>query len=105
MKNNTQNLKFTLLQALKEVPDDFTLSEVKSHIRAAIFKIEEVEKKRVKKEQLYQSRQQSGFFANPKETIKMIDEEIAKENEKLSKIKNKQMLKDDDDGDIQPMFG
>ncbi len=50
MKNNTENSKQALANALRSLPADDVLSEVRYHIRAAMTKIEQVEKKRGKRE-------------------------------------------------------
>ena len=46
MKNNTNDVKNYLRQALMSVPDDFNLQDVKSHINKALSVVESVEKKR-----------------------------------------------------------
>ena len=46
MKNNTNQTKELLQKALVNIPQDFSLSEVRYHIRVALNKLENVEKKR-----------------------------------------------------------
>ncbi|WP_147452772.1 hypothetical protein, partial [Corallococcus praedator] len=58
MKNNTQNTKAFLQKALSQAPDDFALSEVRYHIRAALGKLETVEKKREQREVGVQERKE-----------------------------------------------
>jgi len=49
MKDNTEELKEALKKALKKVPNDFALFEVKRYINLAITKIESIENRREKR--------------------------------------------------------
>jgi hypothetical protein len=49
MKENTEELKEALKKALKKVPNDFALFEVKRYINLAITKIESIENRREKR--------------------------------------------------------
>ena len=51
MKDNTEEIKKDLEKALRKVPNDFSLFDVKRYINLAILKIEEVEKKRERREE------------------------------------------------------
>ncbi len=108
MKNNTGQIKGYLSKALMEIPDDFALSEVRFHIRSALLKIENVEKKRKHREEAAVTRKEQLELArkerientlNPldaKKTLKLIDSMIEEEK---GKIKKKE-------GDrIEPIFG
>jgi len=108
MKNNTQGLKNLLEEALGNVPDDFSLSEVRFHIRAALGLIEHVESKRQRRDNL--QKKKSAAVVNtydPFKAIQAIEEEIAKEKTKLEnlKIKNNIVNQKDDDDDFQTVFG
>lgn len=50
MKNNTSQPKALLLRALNTLPKDFALKEANYYIKKAIYKIEDVEKKRIRRE-------------------------------------------------------
>lgn len=110
MKNNTQEAKLALNKALSSVPDDFALSEVKYHIRAALLKIENVEKNRSRREESFQKRedkkQQSNVYFNPLAAIQAIDEEILKEKIHLQEIKNRQIIekKGGNNDELQSLF-
>lgn len=111
MKNNTQEAKLALNKALSSVPDDFALSEVKYHIRAALLKIENVEKNRNRREENFQKREEkkqhsSNVYFNPLTAIQAIDEEILKEKIKLQEIKNRQIIekKGGNNDELQSLF-
>lgn len=94
MKNNTQETKLALNKALSAIPDDYALSEAKYHIRAALYKIENVEKSRNRREENFQKRKtekQSNVF-NPLIAIQAIDEEILKEKMRLQEVQNRRIL-------------
>ena len=63
MKNNTEKTKIHLQKALVEAPEDFALSEVRSHIRAALNKLEQVETKRIQREQDREKRAEKAALA------------------------------------------
>jgi hypothetical protein len=88
MKNNTEDCKLFLKKSLQSLPDDFALSEVKSKIQMALNGIENLEKKRLKRETLKQKRLEiativSGY--DPSKIILAIDEEIAKTKKNIDK--------------------
>lgn len=107
MKNNTANAKNFLIQALKNLPDDFALNEVKTHINLAVQKIELVENKRQKREENYIKKSQNiKPILDPLYIIKAIDEELSKEQKKLEEIKrSKKTQKEFDDEDFGTVFG
>jgi hypothetical protein len=49
MKNNTSIAKNYLIQAIKNMPSDFALSEARVHLNFALKEIEKTEKKRAKR--------------------------------------------------------
>lgn len=118
MKNNTEKLKNLLSLALQSSPDDFALQEVKTHIRQAIVKLESVERKRLKREELNQALRTNnnwpvvqGVVQNPtnlRQTIDAIDEMIAEEKLKLTEIANRRKYKhepDDEGENLQTIHG
>ncbi len=110
MKNNTQESKLALNKALSAMPDDHALTEARYHIRAALAKIENVEKSRNRREESFQKRenkkQQSNMYFNPLTAIQAIDEEILKEKIKLQEIKNRQIIekKGGNNDELQSLF-
>ena len=92
MKNSGMAKDF-LTKALLEIPDDFALSEVRFHIRSALMKIENIEKRRKIREASYQNRKEEEvkrkekYFnpLSPKQTIELIDSMIESEKKKLTK--------------------
>lgn len=105
MKNNTEKTKALLQKALLDSPDDFALSEVRFHIRAAIGKIENVEKRRNKREVAFEERKEqvAQQAYNPFAAIQAIDEMIAVEKAKLEEIARRRNKPKDgsDDEDLQ----
>lgn len=99
MKNNTEETKIWLQKALLSAPQDFTLSEVRSYIKAALVKLENIENKRQKREIAFEKRKVHGNNS----TIQAIDEMISEEKAKLDEIhrrKNKPKDRSEDD-DLQ----
>lgn len=114
MKNNTQDTKALLQRALTLAPDDHALSEVRFHIRAALGKIENVEKKRERRVVNAERRELAAGQGNvhafdPFRAIQAIDEEIAREKAKIEEIQRRRNMpkdqKDDDDDGLQTVFG
>ena len=110
MKDNTQKAKQLLQQAIREMPQDFALSEARYHLGAALSKIQEIEKKRERRhiQELQQQQQQLqvGQSTNIRETLNCIDEMINAEKRKIEEInerrKQRQQPQDDDD---EPLLG
>lgn len=50
MKNNTEKSKNLIAEAIRSLPEDFTLADTKLHLLRAYDAIEEVENKRLKRE-------------------------------------------------------
>ena len=70
MKNNTKEAKINLEKALRNIPNDFALFDVKRYIKLAINKIDEIEDKREKREKQKQKRKEklkNSFFEKNKE--------------------------------------
>ena len=93
LKNNTEETKIALQRALASVPQYKALTEVRYHLRVALGKLEEVEKKRDRREVNAERRElakpQGNLFAyDPFKAIRAIDEEIAKEKNKIEKYLN-----------------
>jgi hypothetical protein len=114
MKSNTEQVKTLLSQAMRNVPDDFALAEVRVAIRNALTKLENVEAKRERRDrQDQQATNQwpvvNGQVINPyavKQTIDLIDEMIASEKKKIEEIHNRRKTKHDgEDEDLQTVFG
>lgn len=105
MKNNTEQTKVLLQKALLDTPADFALSEVRFHIRAALNKLETVEKKRAKREVAHEQRKtvtaQQAY--NPFAALQAIDEMIAEEKAKIEDIHRRRNKPKDgsDDEDLQ----
>lgn len=102
MKNNTQTSKELLKKALNNMPNDFSLNEVKNLIKNAIFKIESVEKKRDKREENIKQNQidveqwRQATISQQISSLQAIEEMIKAEQEKLDKNKNRKKNTDDD---------
>jgi hypothetical protein len=107
MKNNTNDVKNYLRQALMSVPDDFNLQDVKSHINKALSVVESVEKKRLVREQNVQKRKSIVLNKNDmSKTIDIIDQQLNAEKIKLEQIKNKKKVNwQDEDSELQNVFG
>lgn len=104
MSNNTEHLKVFLLKTLQMVPDDFALTEVKNHLRLAVIKLEEVEKKRVKRSLKAQSGKEQFISTNPTQSLKALENAISDEKEKLKNLSEKRNKKVDDQDEMQSLF-
>lgn len=112
MKNNTQETKLLLQKALANTPQDNALTEVRYFIRSALSKLENVERKREKREIVAEKRaiainnlnsnQYDAFHA-----LRAIDEEINKERIKIEQIRQKRIMPDekDDNDEFQTVLG
>lgn len=91
MKDNTEQAKALLQQALRETPEDFALSNVRYHIRAALTKIEEVTRKRNKREIAASIRREEMLPAvyDPRAALQIIDEMIADEKAKIEEVQRR----------------
>ena len=108
MKNNTANAKLFLQKAYAATPNDNSLSEVKSLIKMALNKIENVESKREKRQENKEKRESKNpVFQNPELMLQLIDQEISKTKANLNEIKNRKIKQDqiDDSDDISTVFG
>ena len=99
MKNNTQQTKAFLQKALADVPEDFALSEVRYHIRAALTKLESVEKKRDKRQVAAEQRKALPGALSAKESLQIIDELIAQQKDTLNEIQNRRKKPKEDDAE------
>lgn len=98
MKNNTENAKELLQKALSQTPQDNSLSEVRYHIRAALGKLEHVEKKRNRREINAKHREEVKISTtSSNRIIQVIDEMIAAEIDKLTEIKQRKKKTEDDE--------
>ena len=108
--NKNEKLKNLLSLAIQTAPDDFAMQEVRSHIRAALNKLEHVEKKRERRDRQVDSNNWpvvNGQVINPfavKQTIEAIEEMIADEKQKIDDISNRRKNKHDGEDD-QELFG
>lgn len=113
MKNNTNETKAALQKALSQIPQDHALSEVRYHIRAALGKLETVERKRDRREVNAERRdlaqvQGNTYAFDPFRAIRAIDEEIAKEKAKIENIQQRRRVGDnekDDGNELQTVYG
>lgn len=94
MKANTTDAKRLIQQAISSMPADFTLSEARYHLKAALGHVEHVEKKRVARDVTQKQNEVNARFSQMgqvqgvdlKESLKTIDDLIAKEQKKLDEI-------------------
>ena len=103
MKQNTTDAKRLIQQALNSMPEDFTLSEARYHLKAALSHVDVVENKRQKREiQQRQNEVQARFNnmgnlqGNPvalRESLKAIDDMIAQEQKKLDDLQAKRQAR------------
>lgn len=113
MKNNTTETKQALQKALAELSQDYALSEVRYHIRAALGKLENVEKKRERREVNAEHRESARNKGNvyaydPFRAIQAINDEIDRTKDRLDEIQRRRNQPDDekDDGnELQTVFG
>jgi hypothetical protein len=117
VKDNTLNARKLLQEAMRAIPGDFALREVRFHVNQAIQKLEKVEEKRASKAQAAQDKKTfaqnwtemlKGGLTNPNSpgrTLDIINQMIAEENRKLEEIlkkreaeaKNPQQKRDEDE--------
>jgi hypothetical protein len=113
MKNNTQETRAALQRALSQIPQDYALSEVRYHIKAALGKLESVEKKRDRREVNAERRELARGQGNPMSAydpmraLQAIDEEMAKERSKIEEIQRRRnSVNDEKDGhEFQTVLG
>lgn len=97
MKNNTTDTKRLIQQALATMPADNALAEARHHLRAALNHVDHVEQKRVRREAVQKQNAMNEQFkqmgnmqmGSPealRETLRSIDDMIAKEEKKLQEI-------------------
>jgi len=96
MKTNTTDAKRLIQQAISTMPDDFTLSEARYHLKAALSHVENVEQKRQRREVTQRQNEMNAQFKKMgtlqgpaidlKESLKAIDDMIASEQKKLDEI-------------------
>lgn len=113
MKNNTQQSKQFLTQAIQALPEDFALGSARSHLRAALNEIQKIEGRRVQREELNKQVELSnleksiigGGNYDAREAIGVIDELISQEKKNLIAIqeRNKQQQDSVDDEDVQTL--
>lgn len=110
MKNNTDHFKMLLNQALSQAPNDFALQEAKGFIKKAIASIENVESKRVVREQKRIERknlQTTG--ADLTSVLNAIEKEMSVEKMKLEQIKSRKnaikIVDQDDQNGLEYVMG
>ena len=110
MKNNTEPTKDFLQRALRSLPNDFALNEVRSHLKMALSKLEVVENRRNKRESSQQANNNwviaNGELMHPamaKKVIAELDHMINYEKLRLEQMKKKKELSDEDQ-DIQTLY-
>lgn len=118
MKDNLSPTKELLTKALGVLPGDFTLQEVRFHIRQALAKLEQTEKKRSNRvQQKTQHQTWSEMLTNgvqnpntPKRTVDIINRMIDEEKKKLEDIQTRKskIVRDNggaaDDGGMETLF-
>ena len=88
MKNDIENLRNDLFQAVANSPEDFNLQEVKRLIVKAIDLVEDVEKKRSIREDNHQKRKVNAEIKKYNASaIGLIDQELQNEKAKFEQIK------------------
>ena len=102
-------LKEYLIKAIQNTPDDFALQDIRMHLKSAFLKLEQLEKKKNKKEPVQSNNLilNNGILMTPqtaKNTLKLIDQLINLENSKIQEFKNKKE-KNENDGQFQTFFG
>lgn len=104
---NTEKLRNLLSLALQNTPDDFALQEIKGHIRHAIVKLDHVETKRTRREQVQTVAPVPSLNSKDlRHRLDAIDELISTEKLKIEEISNRRKGNDDGDGDdVQTIFG
>lgn len=111
MKNNTNESKEYLVNAIKNLPNDFALSDVRFHLKTALSKLESVEAKRANRE-AQQTTGNNWVMVNnelihpeiAKKVISQLDAMIGAEKLRLEEYRKKKEPKDGDE-DIQALFG
>lgn len=105
LKNNTEDTKMALKKAIALIPQDNALTEVRYHLRVALDKLEHVEKKRDRREANAERRSLAvpqgvtlGAY-DPLRAIQAIDEEIAKEKNKIEEIQRRRLQAKEEKGD------
>lgn len=87
MKNNTNTIKNSLEKALQNFPEDFSLIIVKQYIQMALYKLNEVELKRKKRELKNQKRKENKKTGTQQVSIQAIEKMIDEEKEKIERQK------------------
>ena len=111
MKNNTKETRNLLEKLLMQLPQDNSLSEVRYHLKSAMNKLEDVERKRERREIKSEKRElnkSTSYNYDPLRAISAIDEEIKKERNKIDEIhkrRNKSAEEKDLNDGIQTVFG
>lgn len=87
MKNNTNTIKNSLEKALQNFPEDFSLIIVKQYIQMALYKLNEVELKRNKRELKNQKRKENKKIGTQQVSMQAIEKMIDEEKEKIERQK------------------
>lgn len=110
MKNNTNEAKEYLVNAIRKLPNDFALSDVRFHLKTALNKLKSVETKRLQRES--QQTTNNWIVANnelmhpemAKKVVSQLDAMINTEKLKLEELRKKKEPKDGNE-DVQAFFG
>ncbi len=96
MKKNTTDAKRLIEQAISSMPEDFTLSEARHHLKAALSHIQHVEQKRERREVTQKQNEINTRIKSMgnipagavdlRENLKTIDDLIAVEQKKLDEL-------------------
>ena len=87
MKNNTNTIKNSLEKALQNFPEDFSLIIVKQYIQMALYKLNEVELKRNKRELKNQKIKENKKIGTQRFSMQAIEKMIDEEKEKIERQK------------------
>lgn len=112
MKNNTDQLKNFLRQAIHSTPNDFALEQVRNYLKKALDIVESVEEKRHNRQQQIENRkiQTTKDPLVALNVLSVIENELNGQRAILEKIKtqkeNQKLLPvDRGDGELQNVFG
>jgi len=97
MKNNTKTTRSHLSEALRHLPHDFALNDVRYNIQAAITQLDSVNKKRVKREINRQQNELVKPSVDPQLTLNILDSMIENEKARLEELQNQRNAEPEED--------
>lgn len=113
MKNNTQQAKELLIQAIQSMPSDFALSEARSYMKSALNAISKIENRRIKRQrdmEIQEELQREKMVSMPQvyDPMAFLDEINRMIEEQKNIIKNPSQNNQEDEessGDNETLFG